>query len=220
MRAGFRPPRSGSPMAAEGKLEKSFMEEVDLGGEKSFVGAWYVPDLKICDELILYFKHREDKIEGQIGHDQQVNKGIKDSIDVIVTPDQFTHPIIQKYINFSLREVARAYMEKYEWSRRVNPWAITENINIQYYRPMMGYKEWHTERIGKLWPSIARHLVFMTYLNDVFDEGGTEFFYQKIKTQPRKGLTLIWPVDWTHLHRGVVSPTQEKYIITGWYSFL
>jgi len=37
--------------------------------------------------------------------------------------------------------------------------------------------------------------------------------------QPRKGLTLIWPADWTHHHRGVVSPTQEKYIITGWFSF-
>ena len=54
----------------------------------------------------------------------------------------------------------------------------------------------------------------------IFDEGGTEFFYQRIRTQPRKGLTLIWPADWTHLHRGVVSPSEEKYIITGWFDFL
>ena len=32
------------------------MKEVDLGGEKSFIGAWYIPDLKVCDELIAYFK--------------------------------------------------------------------------------------------------------------------------------------------------------------------
>jgi len=196
------------------------MLEVDLGGEKSFIGAWYVPDLKICDELILYFKHREDKIVGEIGHHQEVDKDIKDSIDVIVSPDQFTHPIIRKYVNDNLREVAQRYMEKYEWSRRVNRWGITENINLQYYKPMMGYKQWHCERIGSMQPSVNRHLVFMTYLNDVSDEGGTEFFYQKITTQPRKGLTLIWPADWTHLHRGIVSPTQEKYIITGWYDFL
>jgi hypothetical protein len=68
-------------------------------------------------------------------------------------------------------------------------------------------------------PAAARHLVFMTYLNDVTDAGGTEFLYQGITVQPRKGLTLIWPADWTHHHRGVVSPTQEKYIITGWFSF-
>ena len=59
----------------------------------------------------------------------------------------------------------------------------------------------------------------MTYLNDVIDRGETEFFHQKIKVKPKKGLTLIWPVDWTFYHRGIPSPTQEKYIITGWYCF-
>ena len=43
------------------------------------------------------------------------------------------------------------------------------------------------------------------------------WFYTPV---PRKGLTLIWPADWTHLHRGVVSPSEEKYIITGWFDFL
>jgi hypothetical protein len=33
---------------------------------------------------------------------------------------------------------------------------------------------------------------------------------------PKKGLTLIWPADWTFTHRGVPSPTQEKIITTGW----
>ena len=36
--------------------------------------------------------------------------------------------------------------------------------------------------------------------------------------QPRKGLTVIWPADWTHTHRGVPSPSQDKYIATGWYN--
>ena len=58
----------------------------------------------------------------------------------------------------------------------------------------------------------------MTYLNNV-DEGGTEFYYQKMITPAKKGLTLIWPTDWTHTHKGQISKTQEKFIITGWYSF-
>jgi hypothetical protein len=37
--------------------------------------------------------------------------------------------------------------------------------------------------------------------------------------QPKKGLTLIWPADWTFTHRGVPSPTQEKIITTGWFNF-
>jgi hypothetical protein len=198
--------------------ERQIME-VELGGEKSFIGAWYLADLRVCDELIEFFKRSDEKVEGQIGHNLEVNKAIKDSLDLILTPPEMSHPTLAKYL-YHLREVAQKYMEKYEGARVVNKWGITENVNIQYYKPMAGYKEWHCERIGKLIPSVARHLAWMTYLNDVTDEGGTEFFYQKITTVPRKGLTLIWPADWTHMHRGIVSLTQEKYIITGWFSFL
>ena len=64
-----------------------------------------------------------------------------------------------------------------------------------------------------------RHLVFMTYLNDV-ENGGTEFYYYPdLNIQARKGLTLIWPAGWTHTHKGVISNVEEKTIVTGWYSF-
>ena len=59
----------------------------------------------------------------------------------------------------------------------------------------------------------------MTYLNDITDDGETEFFHQKIKIKPEKGLTVIWPADWTFTHRGIPSNTQVKYITTGWMSF-
>ena len=59
----------------------------------------------------------------------------------------------------------------------------------------------------------------MTYLNDVTDGGETEFFHQNLKITPEKGLTLIWGADWTFTHRGIPSPSQEKYIATGWFSF-
>ena len=59
----------------------------------------------------------------------------------------------------------------------------------------------------------------MTYLNTVREGGSTYFNHYDLEIQPQKGLTLIWPADWTHTHRGLVSQTKEKYIITGWYSF-
>ena len=57
----------------------------------------------------------------------------------------------------------------------------------------------------------------MTYLNDV-PNGGTEFKYQGIKSPAKKGLTIIWPSDWMHTHRGIIDEENEKYIITGWYN--
>ena len=90
---------------------------------------------------------------------------------------------------------------------------------IQKYPLNGGFHQWHCERSSSLHPSVSRHLVYMTYLNDVEDGGETEFFYQKIKVKPEKGLTIIWPADWTHTHRGISSKTETKYIITGWLQF-
>eukprot|EP00802_Teleaulax_amphioxeia_P024216 Tamp_24887.p2 GENE.Tamp_24887~~Tamp_24887.p2 ORF type:complete len:102 (+),score=10.64 Tamp_24887:145-450(+) len=98
--------------------------------------------------------------------------------------------------------------------------ALTSESFLQYYPPSGGYKTYHTERTGAGEPEGSRHLVFMTYMNDVTDAGGTEFYHQGATIQPVKGLTLIWPADWTFTHRGVPSPTQEKMIITGWFNYV
>ena len=58
----------------------------------------------------------------------------------------------------------------------------------------------------------------MTYLNDL-EKGGTEFKYQKITTPSKKGLTLIWPTDFTHTHKSEIV-NKEKIIITGWLSII
>ncbi len=194
------------------------MQEVDLGGEKSFIGAWYFPDVQVCDDLIQFFKQSDQKRPGATG-DGRVDKSTKDSIDVVVPFRDFARlPVMRRYLD-TLMEVARAYVDKYPRSGETGNWFVTEDINIQYYKPGSGYRAWHAERTSNRVPIVNRHLVFMTYLNDMHDAGGTEFLYQKINVEPRKGLSLIWPSDWTHTHRGVVSPTEEKYIITGWFDF-
>ena len=192
-------------------------DEIDLGGQNSFIGAWFVDDLDVCDELIAYFNASTDRVAGQVG-DGKVDPDVKDSLDLQIGYDRFSDPPVMRYLE-NLRAVCQRYVRKYQGSAAVDGWGITERINIQQYQPGGGYKIWHCERWGKDMPAAARHLVFMTYLNDVADAGGTAFLYQGVTVQPRKGLTLIWPADWTHHHRGVVSPTQEKFIITGWFSF-
>ena len=93
-------------------------------------------------------------------------------------------------------------------------------LNQFHYFQMKGFFKWHCERGVGSEPITSRHLVFMTYLNDVTDDGETEFFHQKLKIKPEKGLTVMWPADWTFTHRGITSPTQEKFIITGWFNYL
>ena len=92
-------------------------------------------------------------------------------------------------------------------------------MSMQHYEKGGGFKKWHTERINSLPGSVYRHLVFMTYLNDVPD-GGTEWYHQDLYIPAKKGYTVVWPADWTHFHRGRVSETSEKKIITGWLSYV
>lgn len=188
---------------------------VKMFNNPNFIGKYKLKNNKICDYLIDYFKNSPNKQDGTVG--PIVNKDIKDSIDCLVPVDTES-PIINEYL-ISLKNVCDEYIKEYPFCDHYSAWKIIEDMQIQYYKPGAGFKKFHTERSNANTNRSSRHLVFMTYLNDVTDGGETEFYHQKIKVKPKKGLTLIWPTDWTHTHRGVPSYTQEKYIITGWYSF-
>ena len=187
----------------------------------NFIGEYIISNVSICDELIEYFNNHSRKREGTVGPRSDLRKEIKDSTDLTIFPDPGVNKLIDRYILKELQVCLDQYREKYLYSKRTQaPIGIVEPFGIQHYAPGQGYHGWHTERGTSAPPECYRHLVFMTYLNDVTDDGETEFYHQNVKIKPKKGLTLIWPVDWTFTHRGIVSKTQEKYIITGWYSYL
>jgi len=111
------------------------------------------------------------------------------------------------------------YVKVYPHVNSINRFNVTENYNIQHYKKGQGFKSEHCERDGGFNYTLRRCLVFMTYLNDV-DDGGTKFIYQDRIVKAQKGKTLIWPADWTHTHCGQISKTQEKTIVTGWFSYI
>tara|TARA_R110000823_G_scaffold215857_1_gene345435 strand:+ start:2803 stop:3384 length:582 start_codon:yes stop_codon:yes gene_type:complete len=182
----------------------------------SFIGGWFI-DNKICDNLIsLHQQNIEHTQEGKTMYDdvESVNKSIKDSKDLILPPDHFEYPV-DKYRD-SLQKCLEKYIKKYKYVNGYSRFNIKENYSIQYYPPKGGYKVFHFENAAK--ETSKRILVFMTYLNDV-EDAGTEFYYQKLKTPCKKGLTLIWPAGFTHTHKGIVNKKKNKYIVTGWFSY-
>ena len=185
---------------------------------ESFIYQSYISDLSLCDRIIQAYWDTPNKLQGKVGTSEwggTVDKTVKDSIDILL------EGALKNDYFAQLHPVVNAYKQKYPQCDMYAPWGIVQNPNIQYYKPGGGFFSWHTERTTGVDPIHAsRHLVFMTYLNDVTDGGETEFQLQGIKVQPRKGLSLIWPADWTHTHRGITSLTQEKFIVTGWLNFL
>jgi hypothetical protein len=178
---------------------------------ESFIGGWYIPE-EICDNIIKVFKQNKQCWEpGKLGH-SDIDVDRKESTDMYVDVKDFGFPFgeYRKYIS----QIIQNYETRYETLKKHWSYNVVEHYNIQYYKPKQGFKIWHCERSAP----VHRMLVFMTYLNDV-EDGGTDFLYQKITSPAKKGLTLIWPSDFTHTHKGQISEKYEKFIVTGWLSF-
>jgi len=194
------------------------LKAASFNKKNNFIAGWYI-DPKVCDGLINLFEKSPYKQPGLMNKKGTgiVDKKRKVSTDLSIDP-QSIEPEVQAYYK-ELNKVIQKYKKKYEYvDKWHNAWGISEKWNIQKYNPGEGYFALHCERSGLY--NCLRHLVFMTYLNDVTDKGQTEWHYQKLKVKPKKGLTIIWGTDWTFMHKGIVSPTQTKYIATGWYSYI
>ena len=190
------------------------MREHEVNQLNNFIMGWYAEDNSFCDKFIKLYDSNSDKLnDGKFDPSGIVDKDVKDSRDLEMHPSKllFGYDTI-------LAECKNKYIEKYPSVECVEDFDIISPFYIQRYPAGGGFKVWHKERSSSKLPDVSRHLVFMTYLNDVRDEGGTEFLYQGVKIRADKGLTLFWPADWTFTHRGVISPSEEKTIITGWYN--
>ena len=184
-----------------------------------FIWGRQIPD-EICDGLLDFWVNQKflPVTPGQV-YDQgdiHVNKDLKDSMDVHI-PHQIGLPMIQEYRE-ALQGVLNDYCEKFPFCQ-TSRFQLVEPMSMQCYPVGGGFKEWHTERLSPLPGNVYRHLVWMTYLNDVPD-GGTEWYHQDLYIPAKKGYTVIWPADWTHFHKGRTSQTSEKQIFTGWFSFV
>jgi len=177
---------------------------------ESFIRKHQVEDVKLCDDIVNVFEsdpNKEYKCSGQSGG--FVQNHVKVSLD-----EQFSRynygRIFDRYVKH-LTPLIADYMAEFGM-----PNLGLQNVQVQKYLPGEGFKKYHFERDVM---NPCRTLTFMTYLNDV-ENAGTEFLLQNITTDAEKGLTVIWPAEFTHPHRGIVSETDIKYIITGWFSFL
>jgi len=186
-----------------------------------------MPD-KVCDDLIDFFESNPDRqYAGKVNKNPNEEKGqgrisqseneVKKSIDIGLLPmeDKNDMIILQDYFYY-LNQCILEYEFIYPQVKELAHYGTVEGLNIQKYEPGDGFYEWHQERNGQ--STMTRCFVHMTYLNDVKD-GGTDFWFQKLTSPAKKGLTLIWPADWTHLHKGQISQTDTKYILTGWLNY-
>ena len=199
------------------------MEKVSLRKQNltpTFIGSWVINPLSICDELIAYFESNKVKQNKGVTAGG-INLDSKDSTDIKILPKDIKLPgneIFEEYF-LQLFSCYKDYVIDWPFLETFAENLQIGSFNLQRYQSGQHFQNVHTERSSL--SQLHRVFAWMTYLNDVDQENGgsTWFSHYDLAIQPRKGLTLIWPAEWTHAHKGSVLKTNNKYIITGWMTF-
>lgn len=121
---------------------------------------------------------------------------------------------LNSFIGKCFEEYATVYTGLVQEQDPVSSWTC----KVQKTSAGGGYHVWHCENGVFIYRD--RVLTWMIYLNDipVGNGGATEFLYQKVALQPKKGTVVLWPATYTHMHRGgFLTGDVDKYIATGWF---
>ena len=181
----------------------------------NFIGSWEMEPL-ICDQIIAYYeKNKEKQTQGAQGLGT-ISLETKNRRDISISPKELNlkgNEIFNQYFE-NLFEFYEDYNKQWPFLASIIPKLEIGQFNIGKYIKGQHFQKNHTERTSL--GSLHRLLAFMTYLNDVEDGGSTYFSHYDLDIKPKKGLTIIWPAEWTHAHKGNVVKIGSKYIITGW----
>ena len=162
-----------------------------------------------CDNVIQKFELDDRKRQGQVG--SGVRLDIKRSCDLSITGKEDWESYDQaffKSLNDALKEYLRFIPEEYIQFKALGRFEDDTGYQIQKTQPG-DYYIWHHDQTK------TRLVTFIWYLNDIKDDGYTEFI-DGTRIQPEAGKLIIFPATWDFLHRGVSPKTETKYICTGW----
>jgi len=192
--------------------------QIKTDASPNFIGNWNIENNDLCSRIIEFFEqnsnlHFRGKVSGGI------NEKVKKTTDLTIMPKDLkneNYDLFNEYFKH-LYECYTDYREQFPFLKTFLKKIDIGPFNIQKYLAGDHFSEFHSERTEIA--TVHRIFAWMTYLNDVEDGGTTDFDYYKVKVKPECGKTLIWPAEWTHMHRGAVLKSGKKYIITGWLHF-
>ena len=196
------------------------MQRIDFGeldAAPHFIGAWKIGG-EVCDKLVRHFENSKNKQKkGAVSGG--INLSAKNSLDISIRPNDLIRPgneIFNAYFN-SLNMCYQDYLSQWPFLSEFGGKFEIGKFNMQRYEVGQHFHKVHAERTSL--SNLHRVLVWMTYLNDVEKGGSTFFPHYNLTVKPEKSLTLIWPSEWTHSHKGNSVEAGSKYIITGWMHF-
>lgn len=163
---------------------------------------------EFCKNVIDKFEHDPDVTAGKTASGHSVD--VKQSTDLMISAlDRWN------FEDRAFNEALGCGLQKY--TNHVNRNSVYQqnmqqgfDIGYQIQRTTPGgFYEWHHDG------SDSRYLTFIFYLNDIKNNGYTEFC-DGTRIQPEAGKMLIFPATHQYVHRGVAPKNEIKYLMTGW----
>ena len=208
---------------------------MNLMGEKGkfddFIGVWenFVPS-SLCNDLITFFQTwQQQALITNSQRDMPLTNPYEGDPNAMRGNSQFEkrtlgrndlgcmidslNGVLSAQVNQYLQSTLNHYCLSYDslGSVPLTSW----HVKMQMTPEGGGYHVFHHE--DGSYNESQRTAVWMIYLNEDFEGGETEFFYQKRRIKPTTGTVVIWPAGYTHTHRGNLVLKGTKYIVTGWF---
>ena len=168
-----------------------------------------------CNHCIKKFENDDRKCIGVFNNGNSgmpvVDSTVKQSTDLYISSESdwneenltFDKSLSKHYESY----VDKTFSEEYRNDFR----ARSKGFQIQRTEPGQFYR-YHSDSYRD------RLVTYIWYLNDIFEDGYTEFEFG-LKVQPRTGKILLFPATWQYLHRGYPPKSETKYLCTGWLYF-
>tara|TARA_R100001163_G_C4946146_1_gene115877 strand:+ start:70 stop:612 length:543 start_codon:yes stop_codon:yes gene_type:complete len=165
-----------------------------------------------CNKLIKWFEDNSHLATPGAAGEKKINN-LEIRIEINESKDFFG-------LGKTLYKSIDNFKKKYNYvDKHIYKWQLNKFMRLMKYEPNNYYNFIHCENDGNK-NNLKRVFAFMIFLNDIKKGGGTKFIFQKFTAKPLAGDLYIWPAYWTHLHQGINAPNENKYMITGWVSFI
>ena len=208
---------------------------VNMMGDKAefddFIAIWpnFVPSA-FCNDLIGFFTRWEEAAaERNIKKDLKPLNNFADQHNAMEGTQQFPkkelgrkdYAILIDNLDTTMNARINQYLQACV-NHYCNEYGALTSVPLTSWQSKMqktpeggGYHVYHHENGS--FNEQNRDLVWTIYLNDDFEGGETEFFYQKRRIKPTTGTVCIFPGGFTHTHKGNLVLKGTKYIVTGWF---
>jgi hypothetical protein len=170
-------------------------------------------DTNLCDRIIDVFADEERINPSTVIAGEVQYGGAHNRKDKCVFLDDGNGELAT-LVNNHLNNVLGKYLEIYS----ITTYNVLTSVRQKLQKTPVGggYHTWHCEDFAIT--SSNRILVWSIYLNDVEEGGETEFLYLNKRIKAEKGVTVIFPANFVATHRGNPPISNDKYLLTGWYT--